>query len=108
MFAPGKGQQSAKSSPDEQCLRCLKTKGDFLKEEEWLNLEEEGSRSSSDSKGSPGDKDSCPCALPHIAEFILRENKASLGDTLVQRDTLNDMYKDLPNTLLFCVSCFTF
>lgn len=64
---------------------CLRTRGEFVKKEEQLNLEESGSRSSLDSKESPGTR---MAAWPHDAECILKENGASLRDTLVQRGTL--------------------
>lgn len=77
---------------------CLSTRGEFLKEKEWRNLEEEGSRSYLDSKGFPGASMAAQ-VLCLTMPLILRKKKASLGDTWVQRD----MHENLPDILLFCV-----
>ena len=83
---------------------CLGTRGEFIKKEEWLNLREESSGSSLDSKRSPGTRMAgCPYALPPSAEFILQENKASRGDNLVQGDKIKDVHIDLPDIPLFSV-----
>lgn len=68
----------------------LRTRGEFLKEKEWQNLEEKGSRSSLDSKGSHGTRSTRSRSMGF----------ASPGDTSVQRVR----HKTLPDTLLVCVN----